>query len=57
MVIEQGDAINRQSILEALKVKAINPEDNSDITNKVDIYGLGSVNVNNPGRLYYKIIS
>ena len=44
MVIEQGDAINRESILEALKVKAINPEDNSDITNKIDIYGLGSVN-------------
>ena len=55
MVIEQGDAINRQSILEALKVKAINPEDNSDITNKVDIYGLGSVNVNTPGDYTIKL--
>ena len=55
MVIEQGDAINRQSILEALKVKAINPEDNSDITNKVDIYGLGSVNVNTPGNYTIKL--
>ena len=55
MVIEQGDAINRESILEALKVKAINPEDNSDITNKIDIYGLGSVNVNNPGEYTIKL--
>ena len=55
MVIEQGDAINRESILEALKVKAINPEDNSDITNKVDIYGLGSVNVNTPGDYTIKL--
>ena len=55
MVIEQGDAINRQSILEALKVKAINPEDNSDITNKVDIYGLGTVDVNKPAEYTIKL--
>ncbi|WP_455538978.1 immunoglobulin-like domain-containing protein [Terrisporobacter sp.] len=55
MVIEQGDSINRQSILDALKVKAINPEDNSDITSKVDIYGFGSVDVNKPGTYTIKL--
>ena len=55
MVIEEGDSISRQSILDALKVKAINPEDNSDITYKLDIYGLGAVNVNKAGEYTIKL--